>query len=56
MRTIYARLAKLEEQQRNNRPQEPAPPGWKMIGQGLLIPWPRLSESEWLAECRNIRT
>ncbi len=44
MRNIYARLVALEQQQRNNRPPEPAPPGYRMIGQGLLVREPMTPE------------
>lgn len=48
---IKCRLAKLEQRPDTTRPPEPAPPGWLMIGRGLLVPEPMTVE-QWAAACR----
>lgn len=49
MRGIDRRLARLEQLRADHWTPPPVPPGYRLIGRGLLVPMP-MTEAEWLAD------
>lgn len=50
MREIFRRLIQLEDARHKYQSPPEAPPGWRWVGNGLLVPMPCTKE-EWLAGC-----